>query len=487
MSLFILDSPFSSSFFSSADSPCSANMKHNLKALETGAPISDGIVSPEKTALPWIQTLGTTAELVTDFWAASLAWWACNTATASSTWNEIHPNLIKTLIMILETGTNCAFSRLKGADCRVVHLLCAGKVVHLHQISMDLQVLLHLLFAASWNKMSPSASSTHLWAERLWRLEHVEKLRVVNLKQHTSDLSCKAQVHGLDEGKQALTCTWKENTNSKCAFDERQAGLHVGKASIYPASASVHAEGLQPTWWWSVAPVPGRRQRAVAQDAENSIIRNTGGTVSFLKRSQPYLLHGDLRLSVDMLLGVTHSCGILVLGHPPYRIGCYGRSGGGCPGTHGLGGCSSRVTDKPLHLNCRNDGAAFATQAIRDQRRHVFLKRERCPLVVRTPELAKLRWKLLSDLPTRWLAVMRGSCEEGRMEPNIWGRGPEERMALCMFWKSEANREVYRQKSGFHHHPVHFKYVTYHSRCGRTPWVGQRGLGRSWAICPAAG
>lgn len=159
--------------------------------------------------------------------------------------------------------------------------------------------------------------------------------------------------------------------------------MYVGKASIYPASASVHAEGRQPTWWWSVAPVPGRQQRAVAQDAENSIIRNTGVTVSFLKRPQPYLLHGDLRLSVDMLLRITYSCGILVLGHPPYRIGCDGRSGGGCPGTHGLGGCSSRITDKQSRLNSRNDGAAFATQAIGDQRKGVHL--------FRTPETAKLR------------------------------------------------------------------------------------------------
>lgn len=54
---------------------------------------------------------------------------------------------------------------------------------------------------------------------------------------------------------------------------------------------------------------------------------------------QLYLLHGDLRLSVDVLLGVPDSCGVLVLGDPPNRIGCYGSGGGGCPGTHGLGGC----------------------------------------------------------------------------------------------------------------------------------------------------
>lgn len=33
---------------------------------------------------------------------------------------------------------------------------------------------------------------------------------------------------------------------------------------------------------------------------------------------------------------------------------------------------------------------------------------------------------------------MRGSCEEGRMELNMGGRGAVDRMALCMFWKSEA-------------------------------------------------
>lgn len=401
--------------------------------------------------------------------------------------------------MILETGTNCAFSRWKGADCRVVHrnrrvqvksCICTRLAwIYRYYYTCCLQLLgikCHLLPAALTFERSDSGDSS-MW--RSSELSISSSMPVI----FPARLRCMAWMRGNRRSPAYGRKIQTEHFNSRkvahftiCLWREAD-GMHVGKVSIYPASASVHAEGRQPTWWWSVAPVPGRRQRAAAQDAENSIIRNTGGTVSFLKRSQPYLLHGDLRLSVDMLLGVTYSCGILVLGHPPYRIGCYGRSGGGCPGTHGLGGCSSRVTDKPLHLNCRNDGAAFATQAIRDQRRHVFFKRERCPLVVRTPELAELRWKLLSDLPTRWLAVMRGSCEEGRMEPNIWGRGPEERMALCMFWKSEANREVYRQKSGFHPHPVHLKCVTHYSRCGRTPWVGQRGLGRSWAICPAAG
>lgn len=55
--------------------------------------------------------------------------------------------------------------------------------------------------------------------------------------------------------------------------------------------------------------------------------------------SQLYLLHGDLRLSVDVLLGVPDSCGVLVLGDPPNGVGCDRSSSGGCPGTHGLGGC----------------------------------------------------------------------------------------------------------------------------------------------------
>lgn len=46
----------------------------------------------------------------------------------------------------------------------------------------------------------------HLGAERLRRLQHVEELRVVDLKQHAGDLSCKTQVHVLDEGKETLTC-----------------------------------------------------------------------------------------------------------------------------------------------------------------------------------------------------------------------------------------------------------------------------------------
>lgn len=67
-----------------------------------------------------------------------------------------------------------------------------------------------------------------------------------------------------------------------------------------------------------------------------------------LIRLQLYLLHGDLRLSVDVLLGVAYSCGILVLGHPPHGIGCYGSSGGGGSGTHGLGGCGSRLAISKL-------------------------------------------------------------------------------------------------------------------------------------------
>lgn len=53
-------------------------------------------------------------------------------------------------------------------------------------------------------------------------------------------------------------------------------------------------------------------------------------------------------------------------------------------------------------------------------------------------------------------------------------------MALCMFWKSEATDIKQAAVRKLKSIPiVHFKHVMRYSRCGRTPWVGQRGLGRS--------
>lgn len=37
----------------------------------------------------------------------------------------------------------------------------------------------------------------------------MEELRVVDLEQHAGNLSRKAQVHGLDEGKETLACAGK--------------------------------------------------------------------------------------------------------------------------------------------------------------------------------------------------------------------------------------------------------------------------------------
>lgn len=51
--------------------------------------------------------------------------------------------------------------------------------------------------------------STDLWAERLWGLQHVEQLRVVDLQQHACDLACQAGVHVLDQWKQTLTY-WRD-------------------------------------------------------------------------------------------------------------------------------------------------------------------------------------------------------------------------------------------------------------------------------------
>lgn len=86
-----------------------------------------------------------------------------------------------------------------------------------------------------------------------------------------------------------------------------------------------------------MAPVPGRRQQAAEQEHRADGLAAWRPIFS-RRRSGLYLLHGDLRLSVDVLLRVPYSRGILVLGDPPYRIGCYRSSGGGCPGAHGLGG-----------------------------------------------------------------------------------------------------------------------------------------------------
>lgn len=51
--------------------------------------------------------------------------------------------------------------------------------------------------------------STDLWAERLWGLQHVEQLWVVDLQQHACDLACQAGVHVLDQWKQTLTY-WRD-------------------------------------------------------------------------------------------------------------------------------------------------------------------------------------------------------------------------------------------------------------------------------------
>lgn len=48
------------------------------------------------------------------------------------------------------------------------------------------------------------SSCWYLGAQGFVGLQHVQQLRVVNLKQHPSDLPCQAGVHGLDQGEQAF-------------------------------------------------------------------------------------------------------------------------------------------------------------------------------------------------------------------------------------------------------------------------------------------
>lgn len=42
--------------------------------------------------------------------------------------------------------------------------------------------------------------------------------------------------------------------------------------------------------------------------------------------------------------------------------------------------------------------------------------------------------------PTRWVDIMRGTWEVGRMVLKVWGLGAEGRMVPGMFWKSAARR-----------------------------------------------
>lgn len=143
--------------------------------------------------------------------------------------------------------------------------------------------------------------------------------------------------------------------------------------------------------------------RLWSRSREINYLENRMHRISILIGLQLYLLHGDLRLSIDVLLGVTHSCSILVLGHSPYRIGCYRSSGGGCSGTHGLGGCGSRLTDKRLA------NYLFNIRVQRPTASHsLYFDMLGCPLVVGSPQVAKLRCKLTNTLVGCHTRQLRG-------------------------------------------------------------------------------
>lgn len=188
--------------------------------------------------------------------------------------------------------------------------------------------------------------------------------------------------------------------------------------------------------------------------AEKSIIRNAGSHIFVLRRSRLYLLHGDLRLSVDVLLGVAYSCGILVLGHPPYRIGCYGGSGGGRSGAHGLGGCGSRLTDKRL-ANYRNCGATFVTYVFRDQRRHIFFRRatgSACGWITRGGQVEVRTYRHAG-----WLSC-EAAARKAAWNRTSEGAAPRSAWHFACFGNLKPTREPFTVTNfGFPYHPVQVK------------------------------
>lgn len=192
---------------------------------------------------------------------------------------------------------------------------------------------------------------------------------------------------------------------------------------------------------------------------------------SLREKQMHYLLHADLWLSSYMLLGVANSCGVLVLRDSPHRGTC--GCSGGCgrrAGAHGLSGYSQ--TDRILKEWYKTGNTLAFT-------------------------LQQDFFHFISDWPTRCVDIMRVIWEAGRMAPKVWGRGAEGRIVPGMFWKSK-NKKT---QQGFTL-PVLFNAslrgndskskggaavwkIYVYLRCGRTPWVAQRGPGRSWAICPA--
>lgn len=67
--------------------------------------------------------------------------------------------------------------------------------------------------------------SGYLGAERLWGLQHVKQLWVVNLQQHASNLACQAGMHVLDQWEQTLTYERDgEDLESKAINPRRRSG-----------------------------------------------------------------------------------------------------------------------------------------------------------------------------------------------------------------------------------------------------------------------
>lgn len=65
---------------------------------------------------------------------------------------------------------------------------------------------------------------THLGLERFLRLQHVKKLSVVNLQQHTSNLTSQVLVHVSDKREETLSkhllllCWWCSSQHSGCQW-----------------------------------------------------------------------------------------------------------------------------------------------------------------------------------------------------------------------------------------------------------------------------
>ncbi len=91
--------------------------------------------------------------------------------------------------------------------------LCFGLVMkRILDISLSLKVMRsHHRYQEKPNNKSQHPMSTDLWPQGLRRLQHVQQLRVIDLQQHSGDLSSQTGMHVLDEREQTLTCGRREH------------------------------------------------------------------------------------------------------------------------------------------------------------------------------------------------------------------------------------------------------------------------------------